>query len=261
MQFVDSHCHLDRLKLADYNGNFDTVMANASAAGVSHMLCIGVEPGTMPNVLSIAEQWPQVFASVGEHPLYVSQQEDCRSWLLSYCRHPKVIGIGETGLDYFKAEEEHKAAQQRRFITHIEVAKETGLPLIIHTRAAKEDTLRLLREHGQGEIKGVLHCFTEDSDMAEQAIDLGFYISFSGILTFNSAADLRTTAAALPLERLLIETDSPWLAPVPHRGKQNEPSYVPRVAECLAELQGASVAEVAAATKENFFRLFSKATP
>lgn len=261
MQFVDSHCHLDRLKLDQYNGDFGAVMANASAAGVSHMLCIGVEPGTMANVLQVAEQWPQVFASVGEHPLYVSQQDDCRAWLLEHSRHPKVVGIGETGLDYFKAKDERKQAQQQRFITHIEVAKETGLPLIIHTRAAKEDTLALLRKHGDGQVRGVLHCFTEDLDMAEQAIEMGFYISLSGILTFNSAADLRNTASVLPLERLLIETDAPWLAPVPHRGKQNEPCYVPKVAECLAQLKGVSVAEVAACTKENFFHLFSKATP
>lgn len=259
MQFVDSHCHLDRLNLDAYNGDLATVIANAAKANVSHMLCIGVEPSTLPNILAIAEQWPQVFASVGEHPLFVSQQENCRAWLLEHTQHPKVVGIGETGLDYFKAKDEQKAAQQRRFIAHIEVAKETNLPLIIHTRAAKEDTLALLREHGEGQVKGVLHCFTEDLDMAQQAIEMGFYISLSGIITFNSAEQLRETARVLPLEKLLIETDSPWLAPVPYRGQQNEPCYVPKVAECLADIQGIDVAQVARVTKDNFFTLFSKA--
>ncbi|HLR17820.1 MAG TPA: TatD family hydrolase [Alcanivoracaceae bacterium] len=259
MYFVDSHCHLDRLDLEAYGGDFSMVMKNAAAANVSHMLCIGVEPGTLPRILEIAEDWPQVFASVGEHPLFVSEQEDCRAWLMKHAQHPKVVGIGETGLDYFKAKEDKKREQQKRFITHIEVAKETGLPLIIHTRAAKEDTLQLLREHGEGKVKGVLHCFTEDLDMAEQAIDMGFYISLSGILTFASADELRDTAASLPLSKLLIETDAPWLAPVPHRGKQNEPSLVPKVAECLAEVKGVPLAEVAKVTADNFFELFDKA--
>jgi len=168
------------------------------------------------------------------------------------------VAIGETGLDYFYAKEQ-RDWQRDRFIEHIRAARRTGLPLIIHTRGAKEDTLALLREHGEGEVRGVLHCFTEDLDMAEQAMALGFYISISGIVTFRNAEALRDTVRQVPLERLLIETDSPWLAPVPYRGKPNEPRYVAQVAECVAELKGIPVAELAALTRDNFYTLFNKA--
>lgn len=260
MQFVDSHCHLDRVDLTPFNGDFSTMMRANLEAGVEHMLCIGVEQDGFGEVLDIAEAWPQVSASVGVHPLFVKpSQQVTQAWIEQQCAHPKVVGIGETGLDYFKAKEEAIALQQAAFRTHIQAAKNTGLPLIIHTRNAKADTLDILRTEGEGKVTGVLHCFTEDLDMAEQAIELGFYISLSGILTFANAKELRATAQALPLSRLLIETDSPWLAPVPYRGKSNVPAYVSKVAEQLAELHQVSTAEVAQQTQKNFFSLFSKA--
>lgn len=256
--FVDSHCHLDRLNLDAHDGDFAAMMAATAQARISHMLCIGVDLETFPQVQALAEQYDNVFASVGVHPLYKESREPVVEELIERGAHPKVVAIGETGLDYFYAKEEREW-QQRYFIAHIQAARETGLPLVVHTRGAKEDTLALLREHGRGEVRGVLHCFTEDLDMARQAIELGFYISISGIVTFRNAQALRETVRQLPLERLLIETDSPWLAPVPFRGKPNEPRYVAQVAECVAELQGVSVAELAKATADNFFSLFNKA--
>ena len=239
---VDSHCHLDRLNLDAYDGDFDAMMAATRADGISHMLCIGVDLETFPRVRELAERHADVHATVG----------------VRLADHPRVVAIGETGLDYFYAKEQ-RDWQRDRFIEHIRAARRTGLPLIIHTRGAKEDTLALLREHGEGEVRGVLHCFTEDLDMAEQAMALGFYISISGIVTFRNAEALRDTVRQVPLERLLIETDSPWLAPVPYRGKPNEPRYVARVAECVAELKGVPVAELAALTRDNFYTLFNKA--
>lgn len=256
--FVDSHCHLDRLNLDAHGGDFAAMMAASEEAGVSHMLCIGVDLETFPNVQALAEQYPHVFASVGVHPLYKESREPSVAELLERAAHPKVIAIGETGLDYFYAKEE-RDWQKRYFIAHIQAARETGLPLVVHTRGAKDDTLNLLREHGGGEVKGVLHCFTEDLDMALQAIDLGFYISISGIVTFRNAQSLRDTVKALPIEKLLIETDSPWLAPVPFRGKPNEPRFVANVAECVAELKGVTVEQLGQITADNFFTLFEKA--
>lgn len=256
--FVDSHCHLDRLNLEAHGGDFSAMMAATEEAGVSHMLCIGVDLETFPDVQALAEQYPQVFASVGVHPLYKESREPSVAELLERAAHPKVIAIGETGLDYFYAKEEREW-QKRYFIAHIEAARQTGLPLVVHTRGAKDDTLNLLREHGGGDVKGVLHCFTEDLDMAQQAIELGFYISISGIVTFRNAQSLRDTVKALPMEKLLIETDAPWLAPVPFRGKPNEPRFVSNVAECVAELKGVSVEELASITADNFFTLFNKA--
>lgn len=256
--FVDSHCHLDRLNLDAHGGDFAAMMAASEEAGVSHMLCIGVDLETFPNVQALAEQYPHVFASVGVHPLYKESREPSVAELLERAAHPKVIAIGETGLDYFYAKEE-RDWQKRYFIAHIQAARETGLPLVVHTRGAKDDTLNLLREHGGGEVKGVLHCFTEDLDMALQAIDLGFYISISGIVTFRNAQSLRDTVKALPIEKLLIETDSPWLAPVPFRGKPNEPRFVANVAECVAELKGITVEQLGQITADNFFTLFEKA--
>ncbi len=256
--FVDSHCHLDRLNLDAHGGDFAAMMAASEEAGVSHMLCIGVDLETFPNVQALAEQYPHVFASVGVHPLYKESREPSVAELLERAAHPKVIAIGETGLDYFYAKEE-RDWQKRYFIAHIQAARETGLPLVVHTRGAKDDTFNLLREHGGGEVKGVLHCFTEDLDMALQAIDLGFYISISGIVTFRNAQSLRDTVKALPIEKLLIETDSPWLAPVPFRGKPNEPRFVANVAECVAELKGVTVEQLGQITADNFFTLFEKA--
>ncbi len=256
--FVDSHCHLDRLNLDAHGGDFAAMMAATEEAGVSHMLCIGVDLESFPDVQALAEEHDHVFASVGVHPLYKESREPSVDELLERAAHPKVIAIGETGLDYFYAKEE-RDWQKRYFIAHIKAARETGLPLVVHTRGAKDDTLALIREHGGGEVKGVLHCFTEDLDMAQQAIELGFYISISGIVTFRNAQSLRDTVQALPVEKLLIETDSPWLAPVPFRGKPNEPRYVAQVAECVAELKGLSVDELGKITADNFFTLFHKA--
>lgn len=259
LNLVDSHCHLDRLDLDAYQGDFQAMLSATRADGISRMLCIGVDLETFPRVRALAEAHPEVHATVGVHPLYKDSREPDAAELMRLADHPRVVAIGETGLDYFYAKNE-KEWQRKRFIEHIHAARDLGLPLVIHTRGAKEDTLALLREHGQGRVRGVLHCFTEDLDMAEQAMALGFYISISGIVTFANAQALRDTVKQLPLERLLIETDAPWLAPIPHRGKPNEPRFVALVAQCVADLKGVPVEEVARVTRENFYTLFSKAT-
>lgn len=257
---VDSHCHLDRLDLADYPGGLPELMAATAKAGVSHMLCIGVDLETFPNVLAVAEQFPQVHCSVGVHPLYQKSREPQAAELVTLAAHPRVVAIGETGLDYFYASEDNDW-QRQRFAVHIDAARQTGLPLVIHSRGAREDTLAMLRDLGRGQVRGVMHCFTEDLAMAEKAIELGFYISISGIVTFRNADELRDVVRALPVERLLIETDSPWLAPVPYRGKQNEPRYVAEVARCVADLKQLSTTELVAISRDNFFTLFNKAEP
>lgn len=258
LPLVDSHCHLDRLDLSPYDGDFAAMLRAAQDVGVGHFLCISVDMETFPAVRALAEAHERVFASVGVHPLYKDSREPDADELIALASHDRVIAIGETGLDYFYAKDDN-AWQQARFATHIQAARATDLPIVVHTRGARADTLRLLRDEGQGEVKGVLHCFTEGLPMAEAAMELGFYISISGIVTFNNAHELREVVRALPLERLLIETDSPWLAPVPYRGKKNEPKYVREVAQCVADLKGVSVDELATATRDNFFRLFSKA--
>ena len=260
LPLVDSHCHLDRLDLKAHQGDLGAVLQAAEAAGVGHMLCIGVDMETFPDVLAVAERWPRVFATVGVHPLYQKSRAATLDELIQHAAHPKVVAIGETGLDYFYAGDD-PSWQHERFITHIQAARATGLPLVVHTRDAREDTLALIREHGGGEVRGVLHCFTENLAMAEAAIKMGFMISISGIVTFNNAAGLRDVVKALPVESLLIETDSPWLAPVPHRGKPNEPRHVAEVARCVAGLKDMSVVALAAQTRANFFSLFNKAQP
>lgn len=256
---VDSHCHLDRLDLSRHDGNFHTMMSAAAAAGVSDMLCIGVDLETFPDVLALAEQWPNVHATVGVHPLYRDSREPDADELVRLAAHPRVVAIGETGLDYHYAKGDTEW-QRRRFVSHIQAARKTGLPLVIHTRQAPEDTLALIAEHGGDEVRGVLHCFTESLEMALKAIDMGFYISFSGIVTFASADNLREVVRAVPLEKILIETDSPWLAPVPHRGKSNEPSYVTEVARCVAAERDMPVEALVRATRENYFHLFTRAS-
>ncbi|PCJ44887.1 MAG: hydrolase TatD [Moraxellaceae bacterium] len=256
--FVDSHCHLDKLDLAAEEQGLAGVLKQAEDQQVSHILCIGIDMENIHNVINIAESQPNVFATVGAHPLYQENQTPTKEDLLQMAEHPKVVGIGETGLDYFYCSGDLQW-QRDRFITHIEAAVQTDLPLIVHTRAAKADTLDMLVKHGQGKLKGVLHCFTEDLDMAQQAIELGFYISISGIVTFNSADELRDVVSNIPLEKLLIETDAPWLTPVPNRGKPNAPKYVVDVAKKIAEIKGVSVETVAKVTTDNFFKLFSKA--
>jgi TatD DNase family protein len=251
--FIDSHCHLDRLDLGKLGTDLDGALAAARARGVRHFLCVGVDLETLPDVLAVAEAHEDVSASVGVHPLHLDSLEPEIEQLITLAAHPKVVAIGETGLDYHY-DQENPAIQQRRFRKHIEASLRTRKPLIVHTRAAREDTIAILRE--EGAFAGVMHCFTEDWDMAKAALDLGFYISFSGIVSFANAVELRDVASRVPMDRLLIETDSPWLAPVPYRGKTNQPAYVVDVAKVIAELRGMTIEEVGETTSENFRRLF-----
>jgi TatD DNase family protein len=255
---IDSHCHLDRLRLDKYEGELAGAVNAALQRGVGAMLCVGVSLDNREEVIGIAEQYPQVVASVGVHPLDIESGQASAQQLAEWAQHPKVVALGETGLDYYYSDET-KASQQESFRAHLEAAAQARLPVIVHTRSAKEDTLRLIAEHGDQETAGVLHCFTEDWDMARRAVDLNFLISISGIVTFKNAEALRDVVRKLPLDRLMVETDSPYLAPIPYRGKPNEPAYVREVAEYVAELKNISYEELIAATSENFFRLFPKA--
>ena len=256
--FIDSHCHLDRLKLDDYGGNLDLAIEAAREAGVSRMLCVGVDLSNAPEMVALAERYPDVFASVGVHPLDCKEGVPDLTLLKTLSENPRVVAIGETGLDYYYSKDT-VAIQQQSFINHLELAKDCRLPVVIHTRDAREDTLHLMKEHGCETCTGVLHCFTESEDMARAALDMGYYISISGIITFRNASALRDVVRHIPMDRLLLETDSPYLAPVPHRGKSNEPRFVADVARFVAELKGVSVAEIARQTAENFHRLFPRA--
>ncbi|MDR8013674.1 TatD family hydrolase [Ectopseudomonas guguanensis] len=252
---IDSHCHLDRLDLAAHGGSLDAALDAARAAGVGHFLCIGVSADNAATVKGLAERYADVDCSVGVHPLDLEPgAEPALDWLLGELAHPKVVAIGETGLDYHY-EPESAALQQASFRLHLEAARITGKPVIVHTREARADTLALLREAALPQA-GVLHCFTEDWEMAKAALDIGFYISLSGIVTFRNAEALRDVARQVPADRLLVETDSPYLAPVPHRGKPNLPQYVREVAEYLAVLRGVSYETLAEQTSSNFKRLF-----
>ena len=252
---VDSHCHLDRLDLSACGGSLQAALDAARARGVGHFLCIGVSAANAAAVKQVAEQYPDVHCSVGVHPLDLEPgAAPALDWLLDELAHPRVVAIGETGLDYHY-EPEAAALQQASFALHLEAAKITGKPVIVHTREARADTLALLREAALPQA-GVLHCFTEDWEMARAALDLGFYISLSGIVTFRNAEALRDVARKIPSDRLLVETDAPYLAPVPHRGKPNLPQYVREVAEYLAVLRGVSYETLVEQTGENFFRLF-----
>lgn len=253
---VDSHCHLD---FPDLAGKLDEVLAAMAANGVTHALCVGVNLEQLPAVLDLAEKHANLFASVGVHPDYEEVEEPSVERLVELARHPKVVAIGETGLDYFRIQGQPEW-QKERFRNHIRAARACGKPLVVHTREAAADTLAILAEEGAKEAGGVMHCFTESWEVAQGALDLGFYISFSGIITFRSAEALREVARQVPLERMLVETDSPYLAPVPHRGKTNQPAYVRHVAEEVARLHGVSVEEVGRVTSENFFRLFRGAS-
>lgn len=254
---TDSHCHLDRIDLKPYNGDLNAALDAARERGIRQFLCIGVSLENRETVVDIARQYPDVYASVGVHPCDVESGTATVEQLVEWGGAPEVIGLGETGLDYHYAEQT-KELQQESFALHLKAGAQAGLPIIVHTREAREDTLALIREHGSTEHAGVLHCFTETWDMASQALDLGYYISLSGIVTFNSAKALREVAKQIPLDRLLVETDSPYLAPVPHRGKSNEPQYVREVAEFVADLRGMPVEKLAEQTTENFHRLFPK---
>lgn len=251
--YIDSHCHLDRLDLDKLGTDLEGALAAARARGVGHFLCIGVDLESLPAVLAVAEAHGDVSASVGVHPLHLDSLEPEIERLVELAAHPRVVAIGETGLDYHY-DSEQPADQQRRFRKHIEAARRCGKPLVVHTRAARADTIAILREEGAGE--GVLHCFTEDWDTARAALDLGFHISFSGIVTFANATELREVARKVPLDRLLVETDSPWLAPVPYRGKTNQPAYVVEVAQAVAALRGMAPEALGEATSANFRRLF-----
>jgi len=255
---VDSHCHLDRLDLTPFNGELEGALENAREHGVGHMLCVCIDLEHFQDVLRPAQQHKNIFASVGVHPNEREGQEPDVATLLELANNPEVIAIGETGLDYFRSEGDLEW-QRERFRTHITAAKQSGKPLIIHMREATEDTLRILREESADEAGGVMHCFAEDWDAAKAAMDLGFYISFSGIVTFNSAKALKEVARQVPLDKMLVETDSPYLAPTPYRGKSNQPAFVKYVAEHIAQLRNTSVEEISEATTENFFRLFKSA--
>lgn len=254
---VDSHCHLN---FPDLAANLPAVLQAMRDHGVDHALCIGVTLEKFPEVLAIAEAHENIYATVGIHPDSENVQEATLEQLIALADHPKVVGIGETGLDYFRLTGDLEW-QRARFRTHIRAAIAAGKPLVIHTRNAAEDTIRIMREEGAERIGGVMHCFTESQEVAEQAMELGFYISMSGIVTFKNAGALKEVARQIPLDRLLVETDSPYLAPIPYRGKTNQPAYVRYVAEHVAELRGITLAEVAAATTQNFFRLFKQAQP
>lgn len=254
---VDSHCHLDRLKLGERS--LAQAIDAAAQRGVSHLLCIAISSQNVEAVLSIAERFPQVSASVGAHPLDVEEGAITREQLLKLTARPHVVAVGETGLDYYYTEDT-KLIQCESFAMHLEVAGQAGLPVVVHTRDARKDTLALIKQHGRHESAGVLHCFTEDVAMAAAAMDMGYYISLSGIVTFRNADALREVAQYVPIDRLLVETDSPYLAPVPFRGKPNEPQYVREVAEFLADLKGMSFEAFAHTTTENFYRLFNRAS-
>ena len=256
--FIDSHCHIDFPDFADGVG---PLLDNMRSAGVGYALCISVNLENFPRVLAVAQAHANVFASVGVHPDHDEGREPDVAELVELAAHPKVVAIGETGLDYYRMAREAVDWQRARFRTHIRAARAAGKPLIIHTRGAADDTLAIMAEEDAGEAGGVMHCFTESQAVADAAMSMGFYISFSGIVTFKSAKALKEVARHVPLDRLLIETDSPYLAPVPHRGKRNEPAFVRHVAEEIAALRGISLEEVATASTRNFFTLFGAAKP
>lgn len=249
---VDSHCHLDFPELAD---RIDQVIDSMMHANVGAALCIGVSLEQMPKVQALAEKHRNLYATVGVHPEHQDCLEPDVETLLRFADHPKVLGIGETGLDYFWHKDKPEW-QRERFRVHIRAAKACGKPLIIHTRDSAADILQILRVEGADSVGGVMHCFTETREVAEKALDMGFYISFSGIVTFKNAHELKETAKIVPMDRLLVETDSPFLAPVPHRGKTNEPAFVRHVANEIAALKGIGIDEVESQTTENFCKLF-----
>lgn len=250
---VDSHCHLNFPELAS---RLDSVMALMRKNGVEHALCVSVALEEFPDIRALAERFQNISASVGVHPDYDNVQEVTVEQLVKLSNHPKIVAIGETGLDYYRMKGDLEW-QRERFRLHIRAARQCGKPLIIHTRDAAADTLRIMREEGAGQVGGVMHCFTESWEIAQAAMELGFLISFSGIVTFKNARALREVARQVPLERMLIETDSPYLAPVPHRGKTNEPGLVLHVAEEIARLRGIELAQVATQTSNNFMHLFN----
>ena len=253
MQIVDSHCHINFDELSK---KLPDVLANARNNDISHMLCVAVNLEDFPQVKSLADEHEHVFASVGVHPCYEDVKEPTTQELIDLASDENIVAVGETGLDYFRIEGRDMTWQQDRFKRHIDAGKAVDKPLIIHTRSAADDTMRMLKEEGADQCKGVMHCFAEDWEVAKKALDLGFYISFSGIVTFKSATNVQEVARKCPIDRILVETDAPYLAPVPLRGKLNEPANVRHTAQFVADLRGVPLAELAEQTTNNFFDLF-----
>jgi TatD DNase family protein len=251
----DSHCHLDRLDLAPFGGSVDGVLENARAHGVERMLCVGIDLEALPGMLAITDRYDNVYTSVGVHPNATECEEPSIERLLQEAARPGMVAIGETGLDYFRSSGD-LSWQRDRFVRHLRAAKSAGLPAIVHSRDAHEDTLAVLRTEQDGSLRGVMHCFVYDWEAAQGYLDLGFYLSFSGIVTFNSAKELREVATKAPADRILVETDAPYLTPIPYRGKSNQPAYVSYVANCVAELRSVSVEELAPQLEQNFSELF-----
>ncbi|MED7788908.1 TatD family hydrolase [Francisella sp. 19X1-34] len=251
---IDSHCHLNYLKLE--NTSFDNVITNAKNSGIDKIISIAVAWHEIDDIQKIAENYKDVYFSVGVHPSELDSHQPSTEEIITRSNHPKCVAIGETGLDYYYNDQETKPKQVAKFVNHIQAAIEVVKPIIVHTRAAKQDTLDILKSENVEKCGGILHCFTEDYDMAKQAIDVGMYISFSGILTFKNAKDIQETAKKLPLDRILIETDAPYLTPVPYRGKPNYPEYVKYVAKFLAELRGEDLEKVAKQTYDNTCDVF-----
>jgi TatD DNase family protein len=256
--FIDSHCHLDRIDLAPFNNDFSVFMQAAEDANIDHMLCIGIDLEAFPAMCDLVAPYPSISLSVGVHPNVTEGKEPTVDELLSLANNEKVLAIGETGLDYFRSQGD-LTWQHQRFRNHIQVAKQLNKPLIIHTREAGHDSLDVLADENAQSVGGIIHCFTEDWSYAKKALDLDFYISFSGIVTFKNAVQIKEVARKVPDDRFLIETDSPYLAPVPFRGKPNYPTYVRYVAEHLAELRNTTVEEIAAQSSDNFNTLFARA--
>lgn len=257
---VDSHCHLDCIDLSDFDNNFDTLIQQTNDAGVEHMLCVSINLQKYPGMLEKVRHHPNISVSAGMHPMADETDEFSADYLTELASDEKVVAIGETGLDYYY-HKGHPQWQQQRFRSHIQVANQLDKPVIVHTRDAGDDTLNILREENADRCGGVIHCFTETQDFAEQAMELGLMISISGIVTFRNADALRAVAKSIPDEYLLIETDSPYLAPIPHRGQQNQPAYVRHVAEALAELRDTSVEHIAEISRNNYYRLFNLTAP
>ncbi len=255
--FIDSHCHLDRIDLKDFNNNFTELMDVIQQGKVERMLCVSISLDEYPAMKMLVADQPNVDISVGVHPCDTLNDTVKLQQLIELGADPKVIAIGETGLDYYYSKDTREQ-QLASFKVHMQAANELQKPVIIHTRDAQQDTLDILRDYDVASCGGVLHCFTESWDMAQQALELGMYISFSGIVTFRNAQALRDVARQVPDERFLIETDSPYLAPMPHRGKQNHPGWVGHVAECLAEVRGSTVENIAELSKQNYLRLFGQ---
>ena len=253
---TDSHCHLDKIDLTPFDNQFSNMVDAAQEADVSQFLCVCIDTEHFQDVLKPAQQYSNIYCSVGVHPTHQDSYAPTVEELIELAQHKEVIAIGETGLDYFRCEDDDMTWQHDLFRTHIRAAIETQKPLIIHTRSAKEDTIRILAEENAQKVGGVMHCFAEDWETAKQAMELNFYISFSGIVSFNSAKELQEVAQKVPEDKFLIETDSPWLAPVPKRGKPNQPAYVKYVAEKMADLRGCSYSHIAKVSTDNFNRLF-----